>query len=531
MEAQGEAPPFETSQTLGLLLGSTPILSDAWRQCSVANTMAPGSFVIDLIGDVAYIAFSGVQALANPNPMDGIGPFCEVPITKGNNLFSVVGDYDGKPTMVNAGFLDLFLSMYRRPELWNQISATVSNHRAVVFTGHSLGGTIASLAALSLLSSFPSLSSLSLLCITFGSPLLGNAALSRAILQQRWGGKFCHVVSKSDIGPTLLFAPITPISTQIDHILKFWHSYMRFPHQCTKPIIQLSDKEIDQLGLFLSTHVKEVALAEEKATEEEEDDLMTSLRSDYRSPYKPFGSYLFCSGEGGICIDNQTAVVRMLHHLMFTANSVDSRIEDHLTYGETVLRLSNQFLRRRSFDDKLPESGYEAGISLALEASGMGKQVSAQARSATRECLMMARQMGRKPNLNSANLAIRLSKITPCRAQIEWYKAYCEDYMGYYDSFKLRRAPKRDSAVNMNRIKLAKFWDIVIDMIQSNQLPHDFHKRAKWVNASQFYKLLVEPLDIAEYYRMGKRRTHGHYMAPGRQLLLYHVKQPITPKA
>lgn len=118
----------------------------------------------------------------------------------------------------------------------------------------------------------------------------------------------------------------------------------------------------------------------------------------------------------------------------------------------------------------------------------------------------MARRLGRTPSLNCANLAISLSRITPYRAELEWYKAYCddsEDQLGYYDSFKRYKYRKREHKVNMNRYKLDGFWDNVINMLENNQLPRNFHREAKWVNASQFYKLLVEPLDIAEYYRSG----------------------------
>lgn len=128
--------------------------------------------------------------------------------------------------------------------------------------------------------------------------------------------------------------------------------------------------------------------------------------------------------------------------------------------------------------------------------------------------------MGRTPNLNLANLAIKLSKFTPYRAEIQWYKTCCDesdDQMGYYDSFKQRGTSRRDSRVNMNRIMLGSFWDSVISMSENNDLPHDFHRRNKWVNASQFYKLLVEPLDIAEYYRNGEHRIKGHYMQYGRE--------------
>ena len=71
--------------------------------------------------------------------------------------------------------------------------------------------------------------------------------------------------------------------------------------------------------------------------------------------------------------------------------------------------------------------------------------------------------------------------------------------------------------VNMNRHKLARFWNNVIEMGERNELPQDVAVRAKWVNASHFYKLLVEPLDIAEYYGKGMHTTKGHYIQHGRE--------------
>lgn len=128
--------------------------------------------------------------------------------------------------------------------------------------------------------------------------------------------------------------------------------------------------------------------------------------------------------------------------------------------------------------------------------------------------------MGLRPNLNAAKLAVSLAKINPYRAQIEWYKASCDetdDHMGYYDCFKQRDNSKKGSKVNLNRHKLAAFWNNVIKMLDNNELPYDFNRRAKWVNTSQFYKLLVEPLDIAEYYRTGMHRVKGHYLKHGRE--------------
>lgn len=221
-------------------------------------------------------------------------------------------------------------------------------------------------------------------------------------------------------------------------------------------------------------------------------------------------------------MDNAKAVVKLMH-LMISAASANSSIQDHFIYEYYVSRLTlNSFLK--SGDEVLretvvPVSSYEVGLTLALQSSNLASTHETVSREAI-DCLRMAKQISRTPNLNSANLAITLSKITPLRAQIEWYKSSCEEsdvQLGYYDTFKLRGASKRDDKVNMNRVRLSQFWDNIIRMLDSNQLPHDFHKRAKWVNASHFYKLLVEPLDIAEYYRMGNHQTKGHYLEHGRE--------------
>ena len=142
-----------------------------------------------------------------------------------------------------------------------------------------------------------------------------------------------------------------------------------------------------------------------------------------------------------------------------------------------------------------------------------------------KECLKTTRRMGPSPALNAASLAVSFSKVVPYRAQIEWYKVLCDEHdeqAGYYDSFK-SRSSKSAMKVNINRHKLARFWNDVIDMMERNELPKDFDKRAKWVNGSQFYKLLVEPLDIAEYYRKGLHRTKGHYMEHGNRERRYEM--------
>ncbi|WVZ21367.1 hypothetical protein V8G54_008689 [Vigna mungo] len=374
-----------------------------------------------------------------------------------------------------------------------------SKTKTIIITGHSIGGATASLCALWLLSYLQHISSsVSVLCITFGSPMLGNTSFSHAILKQRWAGNFCHVVSNHDIMPRLLFAPITPYTAQLNLLLHFWRLSTAAP-AFGKLAVPVSDQHQELFNVVMSS--LDAATQDGKGSE---------------ILFHPFGSYLFVSSEGAVCVDSSTAVIKMMH-LMFTSGSPCSSIEDHLKYGDYVKKLSLQFLNHKnSMQGDIPDSSYEAGLELAVQSSGLANQESAK------ECLKLTRRMGPSPTMNAAMLPIKLSKIVPYRTEIQWYKSWCDqqvDQMGYYDLFKRRRNTSKKMAmkVNMNRHKLARFWNDVIEMWERNELPHDLAVREKWVNASHFYKLLVEPLDIAEYYGKGMHTTKGHYLQHGRE--------------
>ncbi|EXB36434.1 hypothetical protein L484_010001 [Morus notabilis] len=492
-------------------VASTPLVSESWRLCSLANATAPMGFVTEKTGDgVGYLAFSGVQtghSILDPNwaslvPLETAGPGLFGPLVCGGE-----GEDYRNPVMVHAGLLELFMSMYRSDTLTNQILALKDNCKAIVITGHSLGGTTASLLALWLLCHLQSVCvTPPVLCITFGSPMLGNDSLSRAILRERWGGNFCHVVSKHDIMPRLLFAPSATLTTQMQLLLQHWHFAMSSTTTTIAAALLGDQVKAEFLGFIMAS--LENSSLQEAAGEEAASGLL----------FWPFGNYLLCSQEGAICLDNATSVVKMMHLMLMTC-SLNDFTEDHLRYGEYVRRVSSQYLKQTNFlqEELNCESSYEIGLALALQSTGISSQEPVA--TLAKDCLKIARPLGRIPRLNCAKLAISLSKVNPYRAQIEWYKMCCDesdDQMGYYDAFKRRGSSKRGDQVNMNRHKLASFWDNIIEQLQNNQLPYDFHRRAKWVCAFQFYKLLVEPLDIAEYYRNGKHKVEGQYLKNGR---------------
>uniref|UniRef100_A0A0D9XQ09 Fungal lipase-like domain-containing protein n=1 Tax=Leersia perrieri TaxID=77586 RepID=A0A0D9XQ09_9ORYZ len=527
---------FETSHVLGALLASSPLLARAWDRCVAAADAAGGGgggaspgFVHDggEEGGSVYVAFSGVQAALSAaaagcgadlfNPVGLRGDAAAARLFAPLVAAEPEDPAGGEPVAVQALALRGFLRLCGSPEfqmLLNQIRG-----KAVVFTGHSLGGAIAALVALHYLCTSSSSSTFApappVLCVTFGSPLLGNDTLNRAILRERWAGNFCHVVSQHDVVPRLLFCPLNAVPAHIIIGMQLHQLPVRARRAAgvvATVTACMADTNQEALRQLIQEHAGAAAIEQKLATQE----------TQGRSPYRPFGAYVLCSPGGAACVDNPTAAVQMLYATFAARCAPETGAASpeaaHSCYGELVLSIPQHLLLKRRLGATAitpAVSNYDAGISLALEASGITVEVMEAA--PARQWLKTSKRAGQSPSLNCASLARRLGRITPCRAQIEWYKAAFDTNTGYYDAFKQRLSPKKFAKANMYRIKLGQFWDGVLSMLDTSQLPHDFHRRAKWVNAAHFYQLLVEPLDIADYHRSNLHRTRGSYIIHGRE--------------
>lgn len=238
----------------------------------------------------------------------------------------------------------------------------ISNSKSVVFTGHSIGGAVASLSALWFLSHLQSISyPFTVICITYGSPMLGNESFSRAILQERWGGNFFHVVAQHDIVPRLLFAPSAPIIPHLSSLFSFWQLSMNpYYNQFSA---QISEEEKTQLFHIVLKSLEEALKS-------------IGVENSEQNLFWPFGNYIFCSNEGSICLENAVAIIKLLFLMLFKG-SPSSSINDHLNYENYVNRIYRQILSARRFiDGNVPESSYDAGITLALQASNISSTVS-----------------------------------------------------------------------------------------------------------------------------------------------------------
>lgn len=105
---------------MAALLGSSPLLLQSWRLCAVANSAKPESFTAEVIGDVAYVAFSAVQIL----PADGR----ELVDLEGGaeKLFWPLNRHREElrePAMADSGILKIFLNFFTKQNLLEKVSS------------------------------------------------------------------------------------------------------------------------------------------------------------------------------------------------------------------------------------------------------------------------------------------------------------------------------------------------------------------------------------------------------------------------
>lgn len=97
--------------------------------------------------------------------------------------------------------------------------------------------------------------------------------------------------------------------------------------------------------------------------------------------------------------------------------------------------------------------------------------------------------------------------------------------VGWYDAFKLQET-EQDFIANVKRLELAGIWDEIIELLKRYELPDEFEGEKEWVDLGTSFRRLVEPLDIANYYRHAKNEgLGGPYVNKGRRPKRYIYTQ------
>lgn len=110
---------------MATFVASTPVLEESWRLCNLANSVQNQGFVMEQVGNIGYVGFSSMGNMAS-HSQSGICYGNLVGLDGENNqIFSPLHrqiNEEEKPIMVEAGFLQLFFSIYGCPTFQTQVS-------------------------------------------------------------------------------------------------------------------------------------------------------------------------------------------------------------------------------------------------------------------------------------------------------------------------------------------------------------------------------------------------------------------------
>ncbi|KAJ4826428.1 hypothetical protein Tsubulata_013618 [Turnera subulata] len=334
-----------------------------------------------------------------------------------------------------------------KSEIYDSQNARLSRDTPLIIAGHSLGGSVASLFTLWLLDSINQIPKKNVpapmlpLCITFGSPLLGDKGFQKGILERRkWNACYLHVAGNKDPYPR--------------HFVSI---------------------QGHQAGASTSEAVH----------------------------YKPIGTFFLCSELGCACVEDPEVVSKLLKSTQSQVGNGVSRMDyykrlvDHLKPG-FLIRGNSQLGSSVTTASKALQQPLNMDIDTLI--NGLGKL-----------------EIEQKETLNDRGKAVeqnkKLNEVKVKMAFLEWYKKDCNmRLIGYYDSYKNRFATK-DNDVTRYKKFLTNYWKATVE--NAERLPHNEKARIRftWLYAGTNYRRMVEPLDIAEFYR---DNAQGDYIAEKR---------------
>ena len=107
---------------LATFLASTPLLSESWRLCNLANANSPQGFVVEQAGSIGYVAFSGIQSVSGSDP--SFRNLVPLPDVDRNGFFYPLHRQieEEEPVMVQGALLRVFENIYINTNFQIQVS-------------------------------------------------------------------------------------------------------------------------------------------------------------------------------------------------------------------------------------------------------------------------------------------------------------------------------------------------------------------------------------------------------------------------
>ncbi|KAK4264271.1 hypothetical protein QN277_025474 [Acacia crassicarpa] len=412
-----------------------------------------------------------------------------------------------EPAIVHKASLSRFRSLLTNKSFQSEVEKATKGGERIVFTGHSSGGAMAILVTLWKLEldrkANPPV------CLTFGSPFIGNHIFSHATKREGWSRFFIHFVLKYDIVPRIFLAPFSSVERTIDPILQVLSK-------------NRSSSEPVRYSEFYNTVVQNAAtvVSHQACNLMGSTNLLLETVKDFVvvSPYRPFGTFVLCTKSGRLVVmKNSEAVLQVLFHSAVLSEPgeerdgvAENKVLQHLEYvkevKESCLGMQNVVHLDKLEEVPLSQDNAAANVDSALNDLGLGTRA--------RLCLRAAGELEKQKYRNQEK--IKKAKDKSTLTELEAYRTMRRiQGVGYYDAFKLQKY-EDDFKANVKRLELAGLWDEIIEMLKRYELPDEFEGNEDWVNIGTEFRQLVEPLDIANYYRHLKDEDTGPYMVRGR---------------
>ncbi|XP_056170511.1 protein EDS1L-like isoform X2 [Syzygium oleosum] len=425
------------------------------------------------------VAFPGSWSLTDWFAGDSEAkPFGETKIDtkKFRSLKSISKDVDA---VVNEAFMARFLRILDDGSgtFRAEVTKAVKKKNQIVFAGHSSGGPIAIYATVWFLEEYGRSNETQTsrpLCLTFGSPLTADCTFCHAVQREGWSDCFVHFVTKHDIVPRILLAPRSSTTELLQEIPPFFNPH----HKADEAKVALLFGNVMKTASCVASQAA-CALTESKHTLFD-----TMSRFIKLSPYRP-------------CVLQDTAVASLKAHWTYK-DTLEKRLAMH-----TVVCLENLPELPLSSDNTTNIGATLSDLSLCIPA---------------RLCLRAAGVLEKQKVNNQNTIVPKKETIKTALKALSDYRTTSENDgmgMGYYDAFKMQKE-EEDFKVNVKRLELAALWDEIIEMIRQEQLPDKFEVDEEWVELGTQFRRLVEPIDIANYYRHLKNEDAGPYMTKGR---------------
>ncbi|KAL2244371.1 protein EDS1B [Sesamum indicum] len=457
----------------------------------------------------AFFAFPGSWAVEDWYSRRPFGEI-KVDVSKFPSMKSVGND---ETALVNEAFSRRFEELLSRSSLATEVEKAMSDRKQIVFAGHSSGGPMAILASIWFFEKYIRFNHYQIppFCLTFGSPLAGNHIFSHALRRENWARYFIHFLMRRDVVPRIMLAPLSNVEQGLQFILEFLNPksphYLRFEPTVASNFLLSVMRNALSVASRAACYLKGCTNL-----------LLETVASIVElSPYRPFGIFVFCTGNGKMVIlDNPDAVLQLLFFCLQLSpeeeNSefVHGMLKQHLAYeSELQESLTMQDVTYLINLVDVPLSA-DARTNDAAALNDLGLT------SRARLCLRAAGELEKQKLENQKKIDSNKDTIKEALKKIQEYKMSCEiRKVGYYDAFKIQKE-NADFNGNVKRQELTGILDEIVEMIKRYELPDGFEGRKEWIELGTLFRRLVEPLDIANYYRHLMNESTGPYMVKAR---------------